>query len=68
MDKNTITWQVLCVLQFYISSLWGKSISPNLINSKKPEPEPEPQGAAFFLAPCSRSRLKKNEEPEPAKN
>ena len=40
-------------MQFYISSLWGKNISPNLTNSKGPKPN--------FFGPLEPEPLEKNE-------
>ena len=47
-------------MQFYISSLWGKNISPNLTNSKGPKPN--------FFGPLEPEPLEINEESEPEKN
>ena len=68
MIKKKITLLVLYFLQFYLTSLRGKEYFAKLTNSQEPEP-------GVFLAPWSRSRLKrkpgagaaceKNQEPEP---
>ena len=60
---------VLYFFQFYISSLWGGNILPNLTNSQESEPEPhvfgplEPQPEPLKKNTRSRSRLGKKSGP-----
>ena len=67
MVKKNIILLVLYFLQFYISNLWGKNISPNWTNSQEPEPhvlgplEPETLEKINIR---SQSRLGKNQQPE----